>query len=205
MNIFISGGAGFIGSHLLRRLLKEEKVSRVVIFDNFTSGRRSYLDANIADSLLRIVEADLKDLDALKTAMQGCETIYHLAANPDIAKAVTQPDIDFWEGTYLTQNVLEAMRATSARTIVYASGSGVYGEECHGCLSRRLWSLYADLNLRREQTCLRRIDFRRNVGGLAWLRNKKRALQPARARLRLQTLGSSPSSLLGPPSPISLI
>jgi UDP-glucose 4-epimerase len=129
MNIFISGGAGFIGSHLLRRLLKEEKVSRVVIFDNLSSGRRSYLDANIADSRLRIVEADLKDLDTLKTAMEGCETIYHLAANPDIAKAVTQPDIDFWEGTYLTQNVLEAMRATRARTIVYASGSGVYGED----------------------------------------------------------------------------
>jgi len=128
MNIFISGGAGFIGSHLLRPLLKNEKVSRVVIFDNFTSGRRSYLDWDIADSRLRIVEADLKDLGTLKTAMEGCETIYHLAANPEIAKAVTQPDIDFWEGTYLTQNVLEAMRVTGARTIVYTSGSGVYGE-----------------------------------------------------------------------------
>ena len=129
MNIFISGGAGFIGSHLVRRLLKDEKVSRVVIFDNFSSGHRSYLEENIADSRLRIVEADVKDLDTLKTAMEGCGTIYHLAANPDIAKAVTQPDIDFWEGTYLTQNVLEAMRATGARSIVYTSGSGVYGED----------------------------------------------------------------------------
>src|SRR6266699_6583367 len=129
MNIFVSGGAGFLGSHLLRLLLKDEKVSRLVIFDNFTSGRRSYLDGNIADSRLHIVEADLKDLSAVKTAMEGCETIYHLAANPDIAKAVTQPDIDFWEGTYLTKNVLEAMRVTGARSIVYTSGSGVYGED----------------------------------------------------------------------------
>src|SRR6266487_2599835 len=129
MNIFVSGGAGFIGSHLLRLLLKDEKVSRLVIFDNFTSGRRSYLDGNIADSRLHIVEADLKDLSAVKTAMEGCETIYHLAANPDIAKAITQPDIDFWEGTYLTQNVLEAMRQTGARRIFYTSGSGVYGED----------------------------------------------------------------------------
>jgi UDP-glucose 4-epimerase len=128
MNMFISGGAGFIGSHLLPRLLKDEKVSRVVVFDNFTSGRRSYLDENRADPRLHIVEADLKDLDRLKTAMEGCETIYHLAANPDIAKAVTQPDIDFWEGTYLTQNVLEAMRVTGARSIAYTSGSGIYGE-----------------------------------------------------------------------------
>ena len=131
MNVFISGGAGFIGSRLLRLLLNDEKVNGVVVFDNFTSGRRSYLDGNIADSRLRIVAADLKDLDTLKTAMEGCGTIYHLAANPDIAKAVTQPDIDFWEGTYLTQNVLEAMRATGARSIVYASGSGVYGEDAN--------------------------------------------------------------------------
>jgi dTDP-D-glucose 4,6-dehydratase len=110
MNIFISGGAGFVGSHLLCLLLKDEKVSRLVIFDNFTSGSRSCLDGNRGDSRLRIVEADLKDLGAVKTAMEGCETIYHLAANPDIAKAVTLPDIDFWEGAYLTQNVLEQLR-----------------------------------------------------------------------------------------------
>jgi len=60
--------------------------------------------------------------------MAGCDTVFHFAANPDIAKAVTQPDIDFWEGTYLTQNILEAMRLNGVRKIVYTSGSGVYGE-----------------------------------------------------------------------------
>jgi UDP-glucose 4-epimerase len=60
--------------------------------------------------------------------MAGCDTVFHLAANPDIARAVTQPDIDFWEGTYLTQNVLEAMRVNNVRKIFYTSGSGVYGE-----------------------------------------------------------------------------
>jgi UDP-glucose 4-epimerase len=76
-----------------------------------------------------VVEADLKDADRLREAMDGCDTIFHLAANPDIAKAITQPDIDFWEGTYLTQNVLEAMRQTGATHIFYTSGSGVYGED----------------------------------------------------------------------------
>jgi UDP-glucose 4-epimerase len=129
MNAFISGGAGFIGSHLLQRLLQDEKVTSVVVFDNFTSGQRSYLDFAKGDARLRIVEADLKKVEAVTAAMKGCDTVFHLAANPDIAKAVTQPDIDFWEGTYLTQNVLEAMRLTGTRRIFYTSGSGVYGED----------------------------------------------------------------------------
>ena len=54
--------------------------------------------------------------------------VYHFASNPDIAKAVKEPDIDFWQGTYLTQNILEAMRRDSVLKIIYASGSGVYGE-----------------------------------------------------------------------------
>lgn len=128
MKVFVSGGAGFIGSHLAHRLLLDEIVERLVIFDNFASGKRSHLRDLAADNRLEIIEADLKDLDAVKKGMAGCETVYHLAANPDVAKAATQPEIDFWEGTYLTQNVLESMRAVGARKILYASGSGVYGE-----------------------------------------------------------------------------
>ena len=126
--IFISGGAGFIGSHLLRRLLKDAAVERIVVFDNFTSGRHSYIAQSIKDHRVKVVEGDLKDLSAVQSAMADCNTVFHLAANPDIAKAATHPDIDFWEGTYLTQNVLEAMRETGARNIFYASGSGVYGD-----------------------------------------------------------------------------
>ncbi|MGI8890868.1 MAG: NAD-dependent epimerase/dehydratase family protein [Chthoniobacterales bacterium] len=129
MKVFISGGAGFIGSHLARRLLRADEVTGLVVFDNFSSGQRSYLEDLLPDSRLQVVEGDLKDLFAVRAAMEGCSTVYHLAANPDIAKAVTQPDIDFWEGTYLTQNVLEAMRLTNTRKILYTSGSGVYGED----------------------------------------------------------------------------
>ena len=126
--VFVSGGAGFIGSHLVRSLLGNAETERVVIYDNFTSGQRSYVQDILNDSRLEIVSADLKELAAVTSAMAGCDTVFHLAANPDIAKAVTQPDIDFWEGTYLTQNVLEAMRVTKAGKILYTSGSGVYGE-----------------------------------------------------------------------------
>lgn len=129
MKVFVTGGAGFIGSHLIGRLLKSDKTAKVVVYDNFTSGRRSYLQEAAKDRRLSIIEADLKDAGQVREAMEGCDTIFHLAANPDIAKAITQPDIDFWEGTYLTQNVLEAMRQTAATRLFYTSGSGVYGED----------------------------------------------------------------------------
>jgi UDP-glucose 4-epimerase len=129
MKALVTGGAGFIGSHLVSRLLKSERAERVVVYDNFTSGQRSYLQALMSDRRLSVSEADLKDAGRLCEAMDGCDTIFHLAANPDIAKAMTQPDIDFWKGTYLTQNVLEAMRQTGATRIFYTSGSGIYGED----------------------------------------------------------------------------
>ena len=126
--IFISGGAGFIGSHLVRSLLEAAATQRIVIFDNFSSGRRTYIEPAAKDSRIEVVTADVKEPSALRGAMAGCDTVFHFAANPDIAKAVTQPDIDFWEGTYLTQNILEAMRLNGVRKILYTSGSGVYGE-----------------------------------------------------------------------------
>lgn len=126
--VFVSGGAGFIGSHLVAFLLEEPATERVVIFDNFSSGLMSHIEKSAKDSRVEVVRGDLKELSAVTSAMAGCETVFHLAANPDIAKAVTQPDIDFWEGTYLTQNVLEAMRVNKVGKILYTSGSGVYGE-----------------------------------------------------------------------------
>ena len=129
MKAFVTGGAGFVGSHLVRRLLKSGRTDQVVVYDNFTSGQRSYLQVLMSDRRLAVIEGDLKDAGRVREAMVDCDTIFHLAANPDIAKAITQPDIDFWEGTYLTQNVLEAMRQTGATHIFYTSGSGVYGED----------------------------------------------------------------------------
>jgi UDP-glucose 4-epimerase len=129
--ILISGGAGFIGSHLAARLLARESLRRLVVFDNFSSGSEQHLSAVRDDTRLEVVRGDLKDKAAIAGAMRGCEVVFHLAANPDIAKAVTQPDIDFWEGTYLAQNVIEAMRTTGARRLLYTSGSGVYGENAN--------------------------------------------------------------------------
>lgn len=124
----IVGGAGFIGSHFTDRLLGSSTTSRVTLFDNFSSGQDWHYAEHRNDPRLRVVHADVHDLSALKVAMAGHDTVIHLASNPDIARAVTEPDIDFREGTELTQCVVEAMRQVGTRRILYASGSGVYGE-----------------------------------------------------------------------------
>ncbi|MDF1761464.1 MAG: NAD-dependent epimerase/dehydratase family protein [Coxiellaceae bacterium] len=128
MKIFVSGGAGFIGSHLVQRLIDTPNITSIVVYDNFTSGSMSHLSAVKDHSKLTVVDGDIKHLGMLTDAMRGADRVFHFAANPDIAKAVKQPDIDFWEGTYLTQNILEAMRVNQVGSLLYTSGSGVYGE-----------------------------------------------------------------------------
>ena len=84
----VVGGAGFIGSHFVDRLLSEGGVARVTVYDNFTSGREWHLSGHAHDARLSIVRADVGDLDALSCAMVGHDTVIHLASNPDIAKAI---------------------------------------------------------------------------------------------------------------------
>jgi UDP-glucose 4-epimerase len=138
---FIAGGAGFIGSHFTDRLLAEQNTEGVTLFDNFSSGRQWHYAHHQDDPRLRVIHGDVKDLPALERNMAGHDVVIHLASNPDIARAATEPDIDFREGTYLTQQIVEAMRRTETPRLLYASGSGVYGdlgqheaEEDHGPL-----------------------------------------------------------------------
>jgi UDP-glucose 4-epimerase len=124
----IVGGAGFIGSHFTDRLLREEGTETVTIYDNFSSGREWHYTGWVGDARLTVVRGDVREQDRLLDAMRGHEVVIHLASNPDIARAVTEPAIDFDEGTALTHAVVEAMRLCQVRTILYASGSGVYGD-----------------------------------------------------------------------------
>jgi UDP-glucose 4-epimerase len=124
---FVAGGAGFIGSHITRTLLGRPE-QEVVVFDNFSSGNVSHLSGVLDDPRLRLVEADLQEAERVIDATRGVDHVYLLAANPNIAAAVDDPGIDFWQGTYLTHNVIEAMRINHVPRITYASGSGVYGD-----------------------------------------------------------------------------
>src|ERR1022692_792907 len=125
---FLVGGAGFIGGHFVDRLMADPQTLGVTVYDNFSSGREWHLSPHRNDSRLRIVRDEVSNLAALTAAMDGHDLVIHLASNPDIARAMTEPDIDFWQGTGLTFNVVEAMRRSSAKRVLYASGSGVYGD-----------------------------------------------------------------------------
>ena len=121
---FIVGGAGFIGSHFAERLLAAG--AAVTVYDNFSSGTEGHL-AHVRDRV-QVVRGDVHERARLAEAMRDHDTVIHLASNPDIAKAMADPDVDFREGTELTRNVLEAMREGGVRRVLYASGSGVYGD-----------------------------------------------------------------------------
>jgi UDP-glucose 4-epimerase len=125
---FIVGGAGFIGSHFTDHLLAASTTAGVTLYDNFSSGRPWHYAHHQGDRRLEVVKGNVEDLPALRRAMDGHDVVIHLASNPDIARAATEPDVDFWQGTALTHSVVEAMRTTSAKRILYASGSGVYGD-----------------------------------------------------------------------------
>ncbi len=100
----------------------------MVVYDNLTSGRVEHLGDALDEGRVRLVTGDLKDLEPLVAAMEGIDHVFHFAANPDIAKAMAEPSVNFWEGTFLTNNVLEAMRRAGVGRLTYASGSGVYGD-----------------------------------------------------------------------------
>jgi UDP-glucose 4-epimerase len=124
----IVGGAGFIGSHFTDRLLGDPATQRVTIYDNFSSGQEWHLAHHEGDRRLQVVKGDVKDLDTLTRTLGGHEAVIHLASNPDIARAATEPAVDFDEGTLLTHHVVEACRRSGILRLLYASGSGVYGD-----------------------------------------------------------------------------
>lgn len=125
---FIAGGAGFIGSHFTDRLLANSAVTAVTLYDNFSSGRSWHYEHHLRDARLKVIKGDVGSLAALAIAMAGHDVVIHLASNPDISRAATEPEIDFYQGTLLTNNIVEAMRRSGVARLLYASGSGVYGD-----------------------------------------------------------------------------
>jgi UDP-glucose 4-epimerase len=126
MRILVTGGAGCIGSDLAGALLA--RGDEVVIFDNFSSGKREHVEPLRSRRGCRIVEADLLDPAALGAALDGVEMVYHLAANPDVKFNPGDPTgKDLQQNVIATYNVLEAMRLRGVTNLAFTSTSAVYG------------------------------------------------------------------------------
>jgi UDP-glucose 4-epimerase len=127
MRALVTGGAGFIGSHLVDRLVA--RGYDVSVADNLSSGVLQFIQGHIDAGAVSFHNIDLKDLDSLKPVMEGIDMVFHLAANPDIRLGTRITDTDLKEGTIVTYNVLEAMRLAGVEKIAFASSSVVYGED----------------------------------------------------------------------------
>ena len=123
---FVTGAAGFIGSNLVDRLLKSG--TEVVGWDNYSTGQKVFLDGAFKEPKFRFVQGDNLDHSALTKAMEGCDFVFHLAANADVRFGLEHPSKDLQQNTIATFNVLEAMRANGVRRIAFSSTGSVYGE-----------------------------------------------------------------------------
>src|SRR5882757_8299065 len=119
MRAFVTGGAGFIGSTLVDRLLATGH--RVTAYDNFSTGRRSFLADALSHPDFRLIEGDLLDEATLATSTRGHDIVFHLAANADIKDGLEHPRRDLEQNTVATYNVLEAMRAAGIARVVFSS------------------------------------------------------------------------------------
>jgi UDP-glucose 4-epimerase len=126
LKAFVTGGAGFVGSHLTDRLIADGY--DVVVFDNFSTGRDQFLENAQRSRKLNVVHGDVLDANALSSAMRGCDLVCHIAANADVRFGPEQPRRDLDQNTVATFNVLEAMRAHGIKRLIFPSTGSIYGE-----------------------------------------------------------------------------
>jgi UDP-glucose 4-epimerase len=142
---FVVGGAGFIGSHLVDKLVERGPVT---VFDDFSIGQREWIAGHVDAHRVELVDADAIELHSLVDAMRrhAPQAVFHLVANPEARSGLDRTRLDLEQGTIVTYNVLEAMRRCDIKRVVFASSGTVYGdtqsvcrEEDLGCLPISLY------------------------------------------------------------------
>lgn len=127
MKTLVTGGAGFIGSHLVDRLIRDDHMVQVI--DNLSGGQNDFSAHHRGNPHFTLTELDLREHERLVKAIRpGTEMVFHLAANSDISKGIEDPTLDFENTTKATFSLLRAMKKLSIKKIFYTSGSGVYGD-----------------------------------------------------------------------------
>ena len=125
MKIFISGGCGFIGNHLVERLAGWHEIT---VYDDLSSGRKAFIAPLLRAGRVKLIRGDILDTRRLYRVMKGYDLVFHLAANPDIRYGIERTDTDLRLGTLATYCILEGMRRNGIPRIAFASSSVVYGE-----------------------------------------------------------------------------
>jgi UDP-glucose 4-epimerase len=125
MKIFITGGAGFIGSHLVDNLIKKE--NSITVYDDLSSGKKEFIKHHINKNNFQFEKADLIDHKLLTKKMKNHDIIFHIAANPDVRLGAQKPDIAK-KDILATYYILNAMRKNNIKKIVFSSSSTIYGE-----------------------------------------------------------------------------
>ena len=134
----VVGGAGFIGSHLVSRLVER---AQVTVIDDLSSGRREFLAPAIASGRCELREGSVFDAELLLSAMRGKIAVFHLSANPEARRGLEQPMLDLEQGTLATHAVLDAMRRMDVKGLVLASSGTVYGLARSACREGDLGAL----------------------------------------------------------------
>lgn len=138
MRQLVVGGAGFIGSHLVDRLVERGPVT---VFDNLSVGKREWIAGHLESGAARLIVGELLDFDAVCAAVKDHDIVYHLAANPEARWGLDNPRLDLEQGTIATWNVLEAMRRAAVPKLVFSSSGTVYGDTAAVCDESALGNL----------------------------------------------------------------
>ncbi len=133
MRLLITGGAGFIGSHLVDRLLASESRQHdpdyeIVVFDNLRRGRRAHLEPHLSAGRVRLIEGDVRDEAALQSALQNVEIVFHLAAQSNVIGSEEDRDYAFTTNVVGTYTLLKAAERSGVRRVIFTSSREVYGD-----------------------------------------------------------------------------
>ncbi len=126
MRVVVTGGAGFLGSHLVDKLL--ELGYSVVVIDNLSSGSLDNIKHNMGSPNFSFIRGDLREAGSWVEAFRGAQAVFHMAANPEVRHSVVEPLDHYHQNVTATVNVLEASRTHGVKYFVYASSSTVYGD-----------------------------------------------------------------------------